>query len=91
MHFLLLVTKQRLAASKEMVGHLRKTVEELEETIKVKDTKILKLTNKNTKTPLGTRERKRGLYTIQELASQSGARKRRIIVTKYVIEDSRIA
>ena len=86
--------QQRLAASEEMVGHLRKTVEELQETIKVKDTEILKLTNTITKlknTPLGTRERKRELYTMQELAPQSGARKRRIIATKYVVEDSRIA
>ena len=56
--------QQRLAASEEMVGRLRKTVEELQVTIKLKDTKIVKLTNTIAKlknTPLGTRERKREL------------------------------
>ena len=76
------------------MGRLRKTVEELQVAIKLKDTEIVKLTNTIAKlknTPLGTQERKRELCTMHELAPQSGAQKKRIMATRYVVEDSRIA
>lgn len=73
--------QHKLDASEQLVG-------ELKEVLLKKDTKILNLRDniKNLKaTPFGSRERKRGLSSIETLAPRSGAPKRRVTTTRYVL------
>ena len=62
-------------------------VQELKESISTKDMEISKLQDSIAsmkRTPLGSRERKRILSSIETLAPNGGARKRRVMATKYV-------
>ena len=62
-------------------------VQELKESISTKDMEISKLQDSigsMKRTPLGSRERKRILSSIETLAPNGGAYKRRVMATKYV-------
>ena len=73
--------QHKLDASEQLVG-------ELKEVLLKKDAEVSKLRDNITNlkaTPFGSRERKRGLSSIETLAPRSGALKRRVTATRYVL------
>lgn len=70
--------------SEQLVG-------ELQESILKKHMEISKLKDSMSnlkRTPLGSRERKRGLSSIETLAPKGGARKRRVTATRYTVSQN---